>query len=243
MKTVVVIQSSYIPWKGYFDLINLADEFVVYDDVEFSKGTWRNRNRIKTVRGTRWLTIPIRYKGQSRARIDEIHASDPAWGADHWRALVESYREAPYFGEYCGRVEHLYLDQPETGLSVINVRFISTLCGLLGITTPITRSTDYRPRGSGTERLVDLLGKARATRYISGPAGKGYIEDSRFAEAGIELEWMDYRGYDAYPQLHPPFEHAVTVLDLLFNVGPRAPQYLKSFATAARASSGPLASP
>ncbi len=241
MKTVVVVQSSYVPWKGYFDLVNLADEFVVYDDVEFSRGTWRNRNRIKTAQGLRWLTIPIRYKGRSHARIDEIEVSEPTWSAQHWRALATSYADAPHFGDYADRVEKLYLGHDETHLSAINLRFIAALCELLGIETPITRSgVDYHPAGSGTERLVDLLGLTGATRYISGPAGRDYIDAALFSEAGIELQWMDYGGYRPYPQPHPPFEHAVSVLDLLFSVGPRAPQYLLS--SALRAPEPPPAS-
>ncbi|HWT25968.1 MAG TPA: WbqC family protein [Solirubrobacteraceae bacterium] len=230
MKTVTVVQSSYIPWKGYFDLIGLADEFVVYDDVEFSRGTWRNRNRIKTPQGLRWLTIPIRYRGHSRARIDEIETSGTSWAADHWRALEASYGSAPHFETYRDAVEALYRDGEERSLSRINVRFLRALCALLGIRTPITLSTDYEATGTGTERLVGLLTQAGATRYVSGPAGRAYIDERAFERAGIALEWMDYAGYAEYPQPHPPFEHAVTVLDLLFSVGPRAPRYLKSFA-------------
>jgi WbqC-like protein family len=239
LKTVTVVQSSYIPWKGYFDLIDMADEFVVYDDVEFSRGTWRNRNRIKTPQGPRWLTIPIRYRGRSHARIDEIETSGTAWAADHWRALVASYSAAPHFADYREVVESLYRDHDERNLSRINMRFIRALCGLLEIRTPITRSVDYGPAGSGTRRLVDLLVKAGATRYVSGPAARSYIDETLFERAGIALEWMDYGGYAEYPQPHPPFDHAVTVLDLLFSVGPRAPQFLKSARSPAPAPASP----
>jgi hypothetical protein len=226
---VAIIQSSYIPWKGYFDVIGLADEFILLDDVQYTRRDWRNRNRIKTAGGSRWLTIPVAHEGpRARQRIADTRVSDSRWATRHWSALTHWYASAPHFRDYRDRFEALYLSSDETRLSEINRGFILAICDVLGIDTPIRRSTDYEAPGSRSERLVNLCRAAGATRYLSGPAARAYLDESLFAEAGIELCWMDYSGYPEYPQLYPPFDHAVTVLDLIFNTGAAAPRYMKS---------------
>jgi len=228
-KTVAIVQSSYIPWKGYFDLINFADEFTLYDDRQYTRRDWRNRNRIKTRQGVRWLTVPVEVKGRYLQRIDETNVSDPAWAETHWRTLVHTYAAAPFFDRYRDRLEQTYLGLQDRSLSRINRRLLETTCELLGIETKLSWSTDYDAHGEKTDRLVDLCTQMGATRYLTGPAARDYLEEARFAEAGIAVSWMDYSGYPEYPQLYPPFEHAVTVLDLLFHTGPDAPRYMKSF--------------
>jgi hypothetical protein len=224
-KSVAIVQSCYVPWKGYFDLIGLVDEFILYDDVQYTTGDWRNRNRIKTPQGSQWLTIPVRRVfGQ---RIDEALVTDGRWAGKHWRSLVQSYRTAPCFDRYEAQVADLYAtDEPR--LSLVNESFIRELARLLGISTPISRSTDYEAQGARSERVVSLCEQAGATTYLSGPRARAYLDESLFERAGIDVRYMDYEGYPEYPQLYPPFDHAVTVLDLLFSVGPDAPAYLKS---------------
>jgi hypothetical protein len=229
-KTVAIVQSSYIPWKGYFDLINFADEFILYDDRQYTRRDWRNRNRIKTRQGVRWLTVPVEVKGRYHQRIDETNVSDPAWAQTHWRKLVQSYAGAPFFDLYRDRLEPMYLDLDERSLSRINRRFLEAICALLGIETKLSWSTDYEAQGAKTERLVDLCRAAGATEYLTGPSARTYLEVDLLAAAGVSVRWMDYDGYPEYPQLYPPFEHAVTVLDLLVHTGPDAPRYMKSFA-------------
>jgi hypothetical protein len=119
----------------------------------------------------------------------------------------------------------------ERRLSAVNRAFLDAICTVLGIETTLSWSSEYEAEGTKTDRLVSLCMAAGATTYLSGPNAKGYMEESLFDEAGIELEYMDYSGYPEYPQLHPPFEHEVTVLDLLFNTGAGAPGFMKSFAT------------
>jgi WbqC-like protein family len=229
-KRVAIVQSCYIPWKGYFDLINQVDHFLLYDDAEYSKNTWRNRNRVKTASGTQWLTIPVAYSGRSRQRIDEVQVSDPQWSRRHWKTLRQNYGQAPYFERYAAALEELYLQTAETRLSAINRMFIDHICLLLGITTTISWTSDLRTRGAtSTGRLVQLCEAVGADVYLSGPAARVYLDREHFQQAGIEVNWMSYDGYPTYPQLHPPFDHAVTTLDLLFNVGSEAPRYLKSF--------------
>lgn len=227
-KTVVIVQSNYIPWKGYFDLIATADEVILYDDMQYTRRDWRNRNLIKTPSGTRWLTIPVEVKGKYFQKIRETRISDPEWGPAHWRVLVENYRRAPHFKDLEPLLAPLFLDCREELLSRVNHRFLTAILGYLGIRTRVTWSMDYTLVDGKTERLVDLCRQANATEYVSGPAAKGYVEEPLFSAAGIRLRWMDYSGYPEYPQLHPPFEHGVSVVDLLFNTGPDARKYMKA---------------
>lgn len=228
-KTLAVVQSNYIPWKGYFDLINRADEFILYDDMQYTRRDWRNRNKIKTPNGLLWLTIPVHTKGKYLQKICEVEISDPDWAANHWQTIRHYYGRARYFPEYRNVLERLYLDCTETSLSRVNLHFLKVICDLLGIRTRITWSTDYPATGRKSERLLSLCQATGATTYLTGPAAKVYIEEALFTEAGIKLEYADYSGYPEYEQLYPPFEHGVSIVDLLFNTGPNATRYLKSF--------------
>jgi len=228
-KSVAIVQSCYIPWKGYFDLINAVDEFILYDDQQYTRRDWRNRNRVKTAQGTIWLSIPVRVKGKYLQRIDETEVSDPAWAERHWLTLVHAYGQAPYFERYRDRLQRLYHESSEVLLSKVNRHFLEVICHLLGIRTRLVWSTDYEVEGARTERLVNLCRAAGATSYLSGPSARAYLDEAIFERAGIELRYMDYSGYPEYEQLHPPFEHAVSIVDLLVHTGPSAPRYLKSF--------------
>jgi hypothetical protein len=228
-KRVAIVQSNYIPWKGYFDLINLVDEFILYDDRQYTRRDWRNRNVIKTARGLQWLTIPVRVKGRYLQRIDETMISEAAWAANHWKTIAQAYAPAPYFASYRDAIGDLYGASGEERLSTVNRRFLERICHLLGIKTRLTWCTDYEATGERTERLVSLCRQVGAQQYLSGPAGRAYIEDDLFRAAGIELMYMDYAGYPLYPQLHGAFEHGVSIIDLLFNTGPEAPRFMKSF--------------
>jgi hypothetical protein len=227
-KTVAVVQSNYVPWKGYFDLIRVADEFVLFDDVQYTRRDWRNRNRIKTTDGLQWLTIPVEVKGKYTQRIRDARVSDRAWAAGHWVRIRHAYAKAPHFLEFADLFGELYAQAARlTSLSEINERFLRAVCGVLGITTRITSSADYDVSNPDpTGRLVDVCTQARATAYLSGPAARAYLDEAVFDRAGVGVRYMDYAGYPEYPQLHGPFEHAVSVLDLLFMTGPRAAEYL-----------------
>ena len=226
-KRLAIVQSSYVPWKGYFDLIRACDEFVLLDDVQFTRRDWRSRNRIKTKDGTTWLTVPVQNKGRYLQRIDEVVVSDPDWGIRHWETIRTSYARTPYFAEYAPRFEAIFRHPPSDRLSAINHALITTICDALAITTPITWSTDYQAREGRNERLIDLCVQAGATEYLSGPNAAGYLDRDAFATAGVTVVFADYAGYLEYPQPYPPFEHAVSVLDLLFCTGPRALDYMK----------------
>lgn len=226
-KTVAIVQSNYIPWKGYFDLIDRVDEFILYDDVQYTRRDWRNRNKIKTPNGLQWLTIPVRVTGKFFQPIKDTQVRDQHWRKEHWKSIAQNYARAPYFDDYAPHIEPLYADSDETYLSRINYTFLTALCELLEIDTDLRWSSDYELVEGKTERLVSLCQQAGATRYLSGPAAQAYMDESLFAQAGIELAYMDYSGYPEYEQLHPPFEHGVSILDVLFNTGPNAPRYVR----------------
>lgn len=228
-KRLALVQSNYIPWKGYFDLINLVDEFVLFDDVQYTRRDWRNRNRIKTPNGTIWLTIPVEVKGKYFQMINETVISDPDWNRLHWKTITHSYSKAPFFREYRERFEDLYRGATDKYLSRVNHRFILAICEILGIASKITWSMDYTLAAGKTERIVDLCEQTGATEYISGPAAKAYMQEDLFRAKGIAVSYIDYSGYPEYHQLYPPFEHQVSIIDLIFNEGPNASKFMKSF--------------
>lgn len=225
MKKIAILQSNYIPWKGYFDMIAAVDEFIIYDDMQFTKNDWRNRNKIKTPNGLEWISIPA---GQSIERlIREVMISDRRWQQKHWRTLETNYRRAPFFKEIATWLEPLYLQTSHENLSVLNRNFIEEICRYLGITTKISNSWDYNLIDGKSERLADLCAQAGGSEYISGPAAQDYIDGKYFSERNIKLTWFDYAGYSEYPQLWGDFNHGVSILDLLFNCGAASPQYMR----------------
>lgn len=225
-KTVAIVQSSYIPWKGYFDLIRTADEFVLYDDVQYTRRDWRNRNQIKSPQGLKWLTIPVEVKGRYLQRIRDTVVSDPDWGRSHWQSWRHNYARTRFFADYRELFEAIYLNNPERSLSRINHQFLSAICGVLGIDTPLRWSWEFDLEEGPTERLVGICQKLGATDYLSGPSARAYLDESLFEAAGIRVQYMDYAGYPEYEQLYPPFEHGVSALDLIFNEGPHAARFL-----------------
>ena len=225
-KRIAVVQSNYIPWKGYFDVIGSVDEFVLLDDAQFTRRDWRNRNRVKTPDGLKWLTIPVEMKGKYDQAVKDTRISDPSWREKHWKSLRHAYSRAPCFSQFEARIEEVYQAASDELLSQINHRFLTAICGILGIGTKITWSMDYVVSGRKSELLVDLCRQAGATEYLSGPTARTYLDTSLFEEAGIDVIWMDYDGYPEYDQLHPPFDHHVTILDLIFHTGTKAPDHM-----------------
>ena len=227
MRKVAIVQSNYIPWKGFFDMVASVDEFILYDDMQYTRRDWRNRNQIKTPQGVQWLTVPVKVKGRYHQTIRETEIDGTDWAQEHWKALAQNYRRAPHFGEVAKWLEPLYAQDVPAMLSDLNRRFMEAICRALGIHTPIRNSWDYVLEDGKSERLAGLCEQAGGTDYVSGPAARDYLDESVFAARGLRVHWFDYSGYPEYPQLWGPFTHGVTVLDLLFNCGAEAPRYMK----------------
>jgi hypothetical protein len=222
---VAILQSNYLPWKGYFDIIHDVDTFVFYDDVQYTNRDWRNRNIIKTPQGPLWLTVPVS-AGRDRL-ICEVSIAGRGWAQQHWRSLQHHYGRAPHFGRYKSFLEDVYLGHTWERLSELNRHLIEGISTqFLGITTEFRDSREFGAAGAKSDRIVDLLKRIGAGSYLSGPAARAYISQESFDQAGIQLEWKSYEGYPEYLQPYPPFSHQVSILDLLFQVGPDAPHYI-----------------
>ncbi len=228
MKRVAIVQSNYIPWKGYFDLIASVDEFVLYDDMQFTRRDWRNRNKIKTPQGVQWLSVPVKVKGRYTQAIRETEIDGTEWAEDHWKAMTLNYRRAPYFSEIEAWLEPVLVGEKYLMLSELNRSLIEAVCRYLGISTIIRDSHDFVLAEGKSERLADLCAQLGGGEYLSGPSARGYIDPECFSERGVRVSWFDYTGYPVYPQLWGEFVHEVSVLDLLFNCGPESPRYMKA---------------
>jgi hypothetical protein len=225
---VAAIQSNYVPWKGYFDIINDADIFVFYDEVQYTKNSWRNRNKIYTPNGLQWLTIPIPAKSV-KLKISEVVFENNEWMKLHHKTLSLGYANAPHFEQLKKIIDQLYLGQPWTRLADVNRFFTKLVCEILSIKTKIVDSKDFQLTDGRIERLLELLIHLKATNYISGPSGKDYLDEhaDRFLAHGIQLEYKDYEGYPAYPQMTEPYESQVSILDMFANLPlDQIPQYI-----------------
>ena len=224
MLTAAVLQSDYIPWRGYFDLIHDADVCVFYDDVQYTVNDWRNRNRVKTANGVVWLTIPV--GNQNDRRICDVEIKDRSWQRKHWMTIEQSYRKAPHFAQYAPYFRGIY-ERDWPSLSELNQTVTKAIAkDFLGIVTEFRDSRDFALEHAKSDRLLSLLRQLGATRYVSGPAAKGYLDADAYAKAGIEIEWKDYTTYPPYPQLHGAFASDVSIVDTLMCCGDKAPDYI-----------------
>lgn len=229
MKKVAIIQSNYIPWKGYFDVLASVDQFVLFDHVQFTRRDWRNRNKIKTMQGVNWLTIPVQVKGNYSQSIRDIRVVDNKWQMKHWNSICHAYAKSSHFADYRDLFADLYLSKASQlqKLSDINSLFMREICQFLGITTEFLSSDELQLVEGKNECLIDICKQLGAHIYVSGPAAKAYLDLAQFRQAGIEVQFMDYSNYPEYEQLHGSFEHAVSIIDLLFNTGPESRNYMK----------------
>ena len=224
---VGIIQSNFIPWRGYFDFIDSVDLFVFHDDLQFTKGDWRNRNKIKTPHGPAWLTVPVHYKTVNQRICETPIQNSNQWRKKHWRLWKENYQKAKYFKDIKDILFESGLTMGPQTISELNLSLIKKIASYLKIETPLKMSKDFSPKGNKTERLIDMLKKMNATTYVSGPSAQAYLDTTAFKTAGIRLEYKSY-DYEPYPQLWGYFEGGVTVLDCIANCGPKSKKYIKS---------------
>lgn len=226
-RKVAILQSNYIPWKGYFDLIDSVDVFVVYDIVQYTKNDWRNRNYLKSKQGREWLSIPVHHS--TSQAINETRVSDSRWWKKHFKTIEQRYARAACFDLYREPLRALYQSlADEVLLSNINIAFIRFINQALGINSEIRDAETFNCDGGQTARLVNICRQLNAASYVSGPSAKSYLDTALFNRHGIEVHWFHYGEYPPYRQLGSGFEHGVSVLDLLFNEGPEARKYMRA---------------
>ena len=225
---LAVLQSNYIPWKGYFDLMAAADLFIVYDSVQYTKNDWRNRNILVSKSGPVWLTIPINTAGRADQPINAATIGDPRWARKHWQTASQLLARRPSFHLFEQDWAQWFTEVAEmTHLHDINVYLLRKIADQLHISTPITDDSDYAlTQDSPTGKLVQLCELVGASGYLTGPAGLNYLELDQFRSKGIGVDVIDYGHYPTYPQVSEEFRHGVSVLDLLANTGPEAPDHL-----------------
>lgn len=219
-KRIAIVQSCYIPWKGYFDIIHDVDTFVLYDTCQFTRRDWRTRNKIKTPQGSIFLSVPVKSKGNFTAPINAIEVADHIWVDKHLASMRHNYARASHFRDVWPVVEALYeVCRAERLLSRINYLFIKGICDLLKVEVHLVNAPDECASSDPSAKLVEICMAHGATEYLSGQAAKSYLNEELFTSHGIQVTWVSYGPYPEYPQLYPPFDHNVTVLDVLFNVG------------------------
>ena len=227
MKRVAILQSSYIPWKGYFDLIRNVDEFVLFDDVQYTRRDWRNRNRIKTKNGPLWLTIPVQVKSKYHQLIKETRIADKGWAKQHFSSIEHHLGKCKKFAACRDLLASLYDEAAgQEYLSEVNHTFISNFCDLLGIATRLRWSSEFELHPERSRKLLNICKDLDAGVYVSGPAAKEYLNCQMFESEGISVEWFDYSNYPEYEQLYPPFEHSVSIIDLIANTGSKALEFM-----------------
>ena len=225
---LVVLQSNYVPWKGYFDLLGKADLFVIYDSVQYTKNDWRNRNFLLSPQGRTWLTIPVQTSGKFGQPINEVTVLGGHWSKKHWKTISQQLQNRPYFSMYAEEWSNLYLQcANHTLLHDVNTSFLKLLSKQLGLTTPMVDDREFVLNSDDpSSRLVELCRSTGADTYLTGPAGLNYLDINLFVAAGIAVELIDYSKYRPYLQGKAFIGHAVSVLDLLASVGPDARSHL-----------------
>jgi len=225
-KRVAIVQSNYLPWIGYFDLMNSVDEFVLYDEVQYTRRDWRNRNKVKTPDGPKWLTIPVESKGNYFQPISAVLVSEPRWFESHWKNLSFSYARAKFFEETTSTLQPIFDQLEHLSLSSVNSTLLKSIANRGGIRTEISDSLRYPGTGNPSERLANICVSAGASAYVSGPAAKAYLDPTPFNKEGIEIEFFRYPEYPAYNQQWGPFVPNLSVIDFIFNHGWSLDEYL-----------------
>jgi hypothetical protein len=222
IKTVGILQPGYLPWLGFFEQLYRSDIFVIYDDVQFEKGSWRNRNRIKTPQGAVWLTVPVLSKGRDFPLIKDIEINNAVpWQKKHIRTIAQNYSKASFFNEYIDGLESI-LARPCRYLIDLNMKLIVWMAEQLEISTPIKMSSELDVPGKSIQRLIAIIQTLDGNHFYEGSAGRNYIDGTDFKKAAIALTFQDYQ-HPEHPQLHGEFISHLSAIDYLFNCGNNRP--------------------
>jgi WbqC-like protein family len=226
-ETLVVLQPGYLPWLGFFDQLSRSDIFVLYDDVQFDKNGWRNRNRIKSPAGSHWLTVPVRVNSLSQRILEtEIDKGQP-WARKHVGTIRQFYAGAPYLSRYLPELEELLMSRRWQLLIDLDIALIELFCIWLGLERRMVRASELGIGGVRSERLLGLCRHFGVHRYLSGNAAQAYLDLELFRRNGIEVEWQNYQ-HPVYPQQHGEFVPALSALDLLLNCGSESASIIAS---------------
>jgi hypothetical protein len=225
--TLAVLQPGYLPWLGFFDQVRRAEFFVYYDDVQFDKNGWRNRNRIKSPKGEpHWLTVPVRVATlNQRINETEIDNRQP-WARKHVGTIKQFYAKAPFIKTYFPELEELLAGRRWEALVELDLAVVALLCRWLNLKPPTIRSSQLAIDGERSHRLVEFCRHFGAQRYLSGDAAQSYLDQQLFAERGVDVIWQNYQ-HPVYPQLHGTFLPYLSALDLVLNCGPDSPAILR----------------
>lgn len=223
MSKIAVVQSSFLPWRGYFHLIRTVDKFVFYESAQYTRRDWRNRNKIKTKDGVSWITVPVRSKGNYDMKISEVKFSDQPWQRKLLNSIQHAYKKSPYFDDLYPLILEVILDKNISGLSELNIKLVKSISSYLRFDTEFIIDSelireDFYELGK-SEKLIYFCRETSSKHYYSGPLAKTYMEDSAFKNAGIELTYFKYSLAKEYPQRWGKFKENLSILDLLFNLG------------------------
>lgn len=225
MCRVIITQPNYIPWKGYFSPMRKIDYLVMYDDVQYTKRDWRNRNYLIGNNGPELLTIPVITKGKFSQKINETKISDHNWNKKHWKFIYLNYKKSKYFYKYSDIFEDLFMSIDTELLSEINITFIKKIVELLNINIKILKSSDFNVSGDRNEKLLKICKLLNTKTYISGPSAKSYIDEGLFKKNDLLIEYNSYHNFKVYNQMWNGFDHNVSIVDMLFNLGEKTIDY------------------
>lgn len=221
MSVVVVLQPGYLPWLGFFDQLIRSDVFVYYDDVQYDKHGWRNRNRIKSPTGPIWLTVPVLNGGRFGQKINEVEIDNrSSWARKHITAIGQNYSKAPYVRRFLPQLEELLMRRWDS-LAELDIASVEMICDWIGIDRKVERSSQLGIEGEQSGRLLDICRHFKADRYLSGDSAQNYLDIEAFAQQGVQVEWQSYQ-HPVYRQLHGEFIPYLSIIDLVMNLGEKS---------------------
>lgn len=214
-------QPVYIPWLGLFHKIALAEEYCIFDIAQYQKKDFNNRNKIKTQNGPLWLTVPVESKNHFEKSLKDIKIINNGWNRKHFKSIDLAYRKAPFYSLYIDEIEDLLINRQYDFLVDLNRVVLDFCLKALSLSPPIWTASDFQFRGVKSDLVLDMCRHLGASEYVFGKLGEDYANVQDFTSCGVKPFFQQYQ-HPEYPQLHGQFEPYMSVIDLLFNVGPES---------------------